>query len=616
MRIVSNTSRYCRVSRATRKKYPINKAHSGLSVFFNFIFAIVIILMSAKMLSLLETSLTNSIEPVSAATYQDTIAEPYHYTEQKSLETGALQLGDLDIEPIIEEIDNTNDTNTNSNDTNVEDLAEGLELSREKDNLVAKIRSWLIPTAHAAELDISAQLISVSASEITIAPGKAITIEAKFKNTGNYTWTKNNYNFVALATVEPTMRYSDFQHKFWEEYFRVARISEKSVAPGAIATVRFAIEAPTKAGEYIEKFQLVARRLDWIEGGEITLYINVGNVAKKMVHKPVSYEKTPIVTTHIVSTQYNDQNNPTPNSNINNSPVAPIKTTNLGPTMRVGLYDTKMPVSVVANGDYYIKDATGKILATKKSEQGTSASFDWMNKNYIVSSDNFHTNTKQYIRFELADPANSFFTITSYDARPSFNPKVNYNDFRYILELRYTPATKKLWVINELPMEKYLLGISETQKYAPIEFLKAMAISARTYGMYHQERQTKHATEYFTVDSKYDQVYRGAAIEDILTDYKTAVEATNGLVVTYDDKIAITPYFASSDGRTRSFAEVWYNEVPWLQSVTTEYEPDGTLKGHGVGLSAVDAHRRAKAGASYDEILNHYYTGITIKTIY
>jgi len=592
MKIVSNTSRYCRAGRATHKIQSTHKAHSGLSVFFNILFAVVIILMSAKLLSMLETSLTNSIDSVSAHTYRDTIVDPYYYSEVESLETGALQQGDLNIKPVTD------------------------EKVSEEEGLITMIRSWLIPTAHAAELDVSAQLISVSSSEITINPGKAITIEAKFKNTGNYTWTNNNYNFVALATIEPTMRHSDFQHKFWEEYYRAARISEQTVKPGEIATVRFAIEAPMKTGEYIEKFQLVARRLDWVDGGKMTLYINVGDVAKEMVHKPVSYAKTPIVETHIASTQYNNQNNPTPNSNINNSPITAIQTTNFGPTMRVGLYDTRKPFTIIANGDYYIKDATGKILTTKKSGQGTSAAFDWMNRKYIISSDNFHTNTKQYIRFELINPETSFFTISSYDARPSFNPKVNYNDFRYTLELRYTPTTKKLWIINELPMEKYLLGISETQKYAPIEFLKAMAISARTYGMYHEERQTKHADEYFTVDSKYDQVYRGAAIEDILTDYKTAVEATSGLVVTYNDKVAITPYFASSDGRTRSFKEVWYNEVPWLQSVSTEYEVGGILNGHGVGLSAVDAHRRAKAGATYNEILNHYYTGITIKKIY
>jgi hypothetical protein len=597
MRIISNTAQYCRPQRhhISRSK---TKAHSRGSVFLNILFCLVLIIVSARLLSMLETSLTRSVDSVSAATYSDSIEEPYYYHNINKVDQGFVKIGDLSPYTPTE--------------------AEVLDDGEESDQLISWLRNLIIPTAHAAEVDISAQLILVSpTAELAIEPGKAITIEAKFKNTGNYTWTKDSYNFVALATVNPIMRDSDFEHKFWEESFRAARILESSVKPGEIATVRFAIQAPQEKGEYIEKFQLVARRLDWVVGGEITLYINVGNVTKKMVHQPAVIAQ-PIA--HIASTQYNDQNIPTPNSSINNAPIINQKTNeefSFGPTMRVGLYDTKKPITLSANGDYYIKDQNNKILATKSAGQGTSAVFDWMNKRYIVSSDDFNTNIKEYVRFELIDPENSYFTITSLDARPSFNPKVNYNDFRYILELRYTPTTKKLWVINELPMEFYLMGVSETHKYAPYEFLKSMAVAARTYAQYHEERQTKHATEFFTVDSVYDQVYRGAAIEEILIDYKRAVEETNGIVVKYDDKIAITPYFASSDGRTRSFAEVWTNEVPWLQSVSCEYEiEDGELFGHGVGLSAVDAMRRAKDGADYIEILKHYYTGVDLVKAY
>ena len=102
MRIISNTSRYCCASRATHKKYSHNKTHSDLSVFFNIIFALVIILMSAKLLSLLETSITNSIDSVSAATYHDTIDNPYSYSEDYNIENGFLKPGDLYPEPIIE----------------------------------------------------------------------------------------------------------------------------------------------------------------------------------------------------------------------------------------------------------------------------------------------------------------------------------------------------------------------------------------------------------------------------------------------------------------------------------------------------------------------------------
>jgi hypothetical protein len=97
MTIISNTARYCGVGRSVQRRhhYQSKRAHSGLSVFFNFVFALVLILMSAKLLSLLEVSLTNSIDSVSAATYRDTIVDPYYYTAGYELESGWLGAEDL-----------------------------------------------------------------------------------------------------------------------------------------------------------------------------------------------------------------------------------------------------------------------------------------------------------------------------------------------------------------------------------------------------------------------------------------------------------------------------------------------------------------------------------------
>ncbi|MGL4791578.1 MAG: hypothetical protein ACRCW1_09235, partial [Anaerotignaceae bacterium] len=40
---------------------------------------------------------------------------------------------------------------------------------------------------------------------------------------------------------------------------------------------------------------------------------------------------------------------------------------------------------------------------------------------------------------------------------------------------------------------------------------------------------------------------------------------------------------------------------------------EGKGAGHGVGMSQYGANGMAKAGYTYNEILKHYYTGITIK---
>ena len=48
----------------------------------------------------------------------------------------------------------------------------------------------------------------------------------------------------------------------------------------------------------------------------------------------------------------------------------------------------------------------------------------------------------------------TILTVTSWHSQ--------YNAFRGTLELRATPATKKVWLINELPMEQYISGLGET----------------------------------------------------------------------------------------------------------------------------------------------------------
>ena len=51
----------------------------------------------------------------------------------------------------------------------------------------------------------------------------------------------------------------------------------------------------------------------------------------------------------------------------------------------------------------------------------------------------------------------------------------------------------------------------------------------------------------------------------------------------------ITPYFTWSDGRTRSWTDVWGGSTkPWLVSVEAPYDVGKNLYGHGVGMSAWD----------------------------
>ena len=96
-----------------------------------------------------------------------------------------------------------------------------------------------------------------------------------------------------------------------------------------------------------------------------------------------------------------------------------------------------------------------------------------------------------------------------------------------------------------------------------------------------------------------------------------AVNDTKGMIVFYNNDLAITPYYSQSDGRTRSWSEVWSGSKPWLISKPDPYMNGKTMLGHGVGMSCRGAlFLASKDGYNFGQILKYYYTGIEIKKAY
>lgn len=115
------------------------------------------------------------------------------------------------------------------------------------------------------------------------------------------------------------------------------------------------------------------------------------------------------------------------------------------------------------------------------------------------------------------------------------------------------------------------------------------------------------------VDAYRDQVYKGYGSEARMPQFVAAVQATAGVVVTHDGQTALTTYFASSDGRTRSWSEVWRGALPYLVSVPVACDEGKSLRGHGVGMSATGAACQARQGLGWKEIMKSYYTGIDFR---
>src|SRR6185369_8627869 len=96
-----------------------------------------------------------------------------------------------------------------------------------------------------------------------------------------------------------------------------------------------------------------------------------------------------------------------------------------------------------------------------------------------------------------------------------------------------TLADKGLLVVNELPLEDYLVGLinCEISSAWPIEAIKAQAVIARTYAL--NRKESRKNAPYHLESSVIDQVYDGCLIEDSRA--RRGVTETDGEVLTYNN---------------------------------------------------------------------------------
>lgn len=153
--------------------------------------------------------------------------------------------------------------------------------------------------------------------------------------------------------------------------------------------------------------------------------------------------------------------------------------------------------------------------------------------------------------------------------------------------------------VNYVELESYVAGVVEFEMGSSFhpEALKAQAVAARSYVLYH-----RNSRPWFDVHSDTrSQVYRG--LERLSPLVWEATQATRGMVLTYDNQFINAMYSSSSGGHT-----VGVEGVPYLQGF-----PDVTQRprfGHGIGMSQWGAQDLASQGWSFNQILGYYYRGV------
>ena len=281
------------------------------------------------------------------------------------------------------------------------------------------------------------------------------------------------------------------------------------------------------------------------------------------------------------------------------------------PVIRVGLYKTSEPVKFISDFAYEVWSgdrSRGLIPA------GATTTLSYKNGLYTIQNADLEFGSFDYLRLTPADWSH-FFTLANYNRPVKGRGQINFNAYRGALEYRYSPKSKLPFVINELPLDAYVAGVAETHDAAPLEYIKALMVAARSYAFANIGKIPPTEKRMFDVyPTTVDQIYLGYNSELYMPRAAQAAADTAGQMVIYNGAPAATPYFSHSDGKTRSWKT---KDRPWLKSVKAIYDKGKRMFGHGFGMSNYDAQKRAlKDGWTYDQILQYYYTSTTVEKIF
>ncbi len=433
---------------------------------------------------------------------------------------------------------------------------------------------------------LSGLVLLRSAKKIAAKGNEQVSFTVGIKNTGSVAWSKR-------ALYEDGVQAASLSSST-----AVASKSSGTVEPGAMDLIDFTFKAPSTKGSHTVSYVFAAND-SIVPDLEIDIPVEVTSDAPKVKDRP-KRETT--------KTKEKEKKKKSESDGI----VTDV--TMEEPTVRIGVLivdeETDDKVVVSCETDWKLYDGDGGLLAELDQDESVEAFHE--NNRYYYDRGQGEEKTSSYLRF-VPDEKNAVCTVENFDRTVTRGAAYPDNQFRNVLELRYNGAKDRTWLINELEVEMYLRGLAETSNVSHLEFQKTLITVARTYALYHWERYTKHDEEYFHMNAYADdQVYRGYGQEIRTPRLTSSVEATEGVVVTYDGETAITPYFSRSDGRTRDWGEVWYGEVPWLVGVPAPCDKGKTLWGHGVGMSASEALCQANNGKEWKEILKYFYTGIDL----
>ena len=423
-----------------------------------------------------------------------------------------------------------------------------------------------------------------TATRVNALAGRSILFTVGVVNTGTQTWNSFGLVHSDVAIASAT---GDFAHPSWSGT-TLAQLDQK-VGPGEMAIVNFAFNAPQVNGEHTATFQFEADGYP-VDGALLHIPVMVTEGSDKPHVAPPVRE-----TVEEDTRTYIEQ-----------------------PDIRVGvlIVDEETDNEVVITSledDFEIRDTEGALLGSMK--KGDLVTAYYANGKYYFDRGNGAEVSSYGLRFVPAQE-DGVLRVVNWDKRITRGSSHADNEFRGVLEVRYNDYKERTWLINELGIELYLRGMAETNDHDHEHYNKAQILAARSFAYFHIVHP-KRAKEFMHLNSTpSDQYYLGYGREKRAPNFTQYVKETAGETVTYEGVVAVTPYYARSNGSTKDWSQVWWGDRPHVRGVAVPCDQGKTQWGHGVGMPQSGAECMAEDGSTYQEIITYFYTDVEIEPLW
>ncbi len=166
--------------------------------------------------------------------------------------------------------------------------------------------------------------------------------------------------------------------------------------------------------------------------------------------------------------------------------------------------------------------------------------------------------------------------------------------------------------VLEMDLGTYLVGVVRAEMPASFEpeALKAQAVAARTYTLYKLQSGGNHGeTADICTDHTCCQAYIGEeraranwgeAADTNEAKVEAAVRETDGQAALYGGVPILAVFHSSSAGLTRAAGEVWVNDLPYLQAVSSP-ESGNRIPNYYSRVEFTEAELREKLMAAFPE---------------